>query len=84
MSLLSVTGTQLTYLTAYNEYLTDVIIAVIVYVSAFSLIIKMWLGGRQKKKEAASDAAVPNANAEPVQPAAADAEIAGEEKGKEE
>ena len=30
---------QLTNLTAYNEYITDVIIAVIVYLSAFSLVI---------------------------------------------
>ncbi len=49
MSLLSISGTQLTYLTAFNEYITDVIIAVIVYLSAFSLIIQLWLAGRGKK-----------------------------------
>lgn len=49
MSLLSIAGLQLTNLTAYNEYITDVIIAVIVYLSAFSLLIKLWLGGRKKK-----------------------------------
>ena len=49
MSMLGVVGQQLTYLTAYNEYITDVIIAVIVYLSAFSLIIQLWLGGRRKK-----------------------------------
>ena len=49
MSMLDIAGLQLTNLTAYNEYITDVIIAVIVYLSAFSLVIKMWLSGRKKK-----------------------------------
>ncbi|MDD3334854.1 MAG: ABC transporter permease [Eubacteriales bacterium] len=49
MSMLDISGLQLTNLTAYNEYITDVIIAVIVYLSAFSLVIKMWLSGRGKK-----------------------------------
>ena len=47
--MLNIAGLQLANLTAYNEYITDVIIAVIVYLSAFSLIIKLWLGGRKKK-----------------------------------
>lgn len=51
MSLLSIAGLQLTNLTAFNEYITDVIIAVIVYLSAFSLVIKLWLANRQKKAE---------------------------------
>ena len=51
MSMLDIAGLQLTNLTAYNEYITDVIIAVIVYLSAFSLVIKMLLSGRRKKKE---------------------------------
>ena len=51
MSLLSIAGLQLTNLTAFNEYITDVIIAVIVYLSAFSLVIKLWLASRQKKAE---------------------------------
>ncbi len=49
MSTLSISGLQLTNLTAYNEYITDVIISVIVYLSAFSLVIRMWLGGHRKK-----------------------------------
>ena len=49
MSLLSIAGLQLTNLTAYNEYITDVIISVIVYLSAFSLLIQMMLTGRKKK-----------------------------------
>jgi len=58
MAMLDIVGLQLTNLTAYNEYITDVIIAVIVYLSAFSLVIRMALSGRAKKKalKAASDA----------------------------
>ena len=53
MALLDVVGMQLTNLTAYNEYITDVIIAVIVYLAAFSLIIRQWLVklGKNKEKE---------------------------------
>jgi simple sugar transport system permease protein len=43
MSMLDISGLQLTNLTAYNEYITDVMIAVIVYISAFSLVIRLWL-----------------------------------------
>jgi len=53
MSMLNIAGQQLTNLTGYNEYITDVIIATIVYLSAFSLVIKMMLAGRQKHKAAA-------------------------------
>jgi simple sugar transport system permease protein len=49
MSMLDISGLQLTNLTAYNEYITDVIIAAIVYLSAFSLVIKMFISGRRKK-----------------------------------
>ena len=61
MSMLDIAGLQLTNLTAYNEFITDVIIATIVYVSALSLVIKMWL-----VKFGKSNADGPNANAEPV------------------
>ena len=44
MSMLNVNGQQLKNMTSFNEYITDVIIAVIVYMSAFSLIVRMWLG----------------------------------------
>ena len=53
MSMLNIVGLQLTNLTAYNEYITDVIIATIVYLSAFSLVIKMLIGGRKKHKATA-------------------------------
>ena len=49
MSMLDIVGLQLTNLTAYNEYITDVIIAVIVYLSAFSLLISSLLGRHKKK-----------------------------------
>lgn len=58
MAMLGIVGQQLTGYTAYNEYITDVIIAVIVYLSAFSLVIRMMLTGKKK-------AAGTNANAEP-------------------
>ncbi|MBE5778714.1 MAG: ABC transporter permease [Clostridiales bacterium] len=57
MSMLDICGLQLTNLTTYNEYITDVIIAVIVYLSAFSLLIKTWLSGRKKKKDTVPEAA---------------------------
>ena len=77
MAMLGIVGQQLAGLTAYNEYITDVIISVIVYLSAFSLVIQMMITGRRKSKK---DAAVPAA-AEPQEDAAAPAE---EEKGGEE
>lgn len=52
MSMLNIVGLQLTNLTAYNEYITDVIISVIVYLSAFSLLIKTLLSVRKKDKPA--------------------------------
>ena len=61
MAMLNIVGLQLTNLTAYNEYITDVIIAAIVYLSAFSLVIRMLISGRKKprkesaKTEAAAD-----------------------------
>ena len=64
MSILDISGLQLTNLTAYNEYITDVIIATIVYLSAFSLVIRMLLGGR-KKRRAVPAAAETKPNPEP-------------------
>ena len=61
MSMLDVVGLQMTNLTAYNEYITDVIIAVIVYLSAFSLVIKMLLSARGKRRAAAAEQAAPAA-----------------------
>lgn len=49
MSTLTVSGLQLTNLTAYNEYITDVIISVIVYLSAFALLIRTMIAERGKK-----------------------------------
>ena len=53
MSLLDIAGLQLKTFTAFNEYITDIIISVIVYLSSFSLLIKLWLSGRKKKAAAA-------------------------------
>ena len=60
MAMLDIVGQQLTGMTAYNEYITDVIISVIVYLSAFSLVIRTMLSGKSK-------AGKTNANAEPLQ-----------------
>lgn len=57
MAMLNIVGVQLTGYTAYNEYITDVIISVIVYLGAFALVIQMML---PKLKKADG----PNANAE--------------------
>ena len=73
MAMLDIVGQQLTGLTAYNEYITDVIISVIVYLSAFSLVIRMMLTRKRKASET-------NANAEPVdKPTAPDAQKKGGE-----
>lgn len=47
MSALSIAGQQLKNFTSFSEQLTDIIIAIIVYVSAFSLIIKSFLSRRR-------------------------------------
>ena len=60
MAMLNIVGQTLTGLTAYNEYITDVIISVIVYLSAFSLVIRMWLTSRKKKAAAPAPAAEDN------------------------
>ena len=59
MSMLNISGIQLKYLTAYNEYISDIIIAVIVYLSAFSMLFKTVLSKKIKKGTGG------NVNAEP-------------------
>ncbi len=77
MSMLDIVGLQMTNLTAYNEYITDVIIAIIVYLSAFSLVIKLMLSGRRKHKVAA--AAKPAAPTDPPPDTGAAEEKGGEQ-----
>ena len=48
ISLLDVNGMQLKYMTSYNEYITSIITAVIVYFSAFRLLFKQLLEGKIK------------------------------------
>ena len=48
MSTLDVNGMQLKYMTSYNEYITSIISALIVYFSAFSLLLKQILNGEVK------------------------------------
>ena len=66
MSTLDVAGSKLSFFTGYNEYITDVIIAAIIYLSAFSLLIKLWLTKRLKKNEAPAAAAAAPDKAKPV------------------
>ena len=73
MAMLNIVGQRLTGFTAYNEYITDVIISVIVYLSAFSLVIRLWLTGRKKK---AAPAPAPAPAEEPA--AAAETQEGGE------
>ena len=59
MSMLNISGLQLKYLTAYNEYIADIIIAVIVYLAAFSMLFKTVLSKKIKQNTG-------NVNAEPA------------------
>ena len=68
MSMLDIAGLQLTNLTAYNEYITDVIIATIVYLSAFSLVIKMFISGRRKRKARQAAVPAPDPDTPPEEP----------------
>ena len=83
MSMLDIAGVQLTALTPFNEYITDVIIATIVYLSAFSLVIKMLISGGKKRRKAKAAKAEAAQAAEPGTPTGTDApaEGAGAEKG---
>ena len=71
MAMLNIVGQNLTGYTAYNEYITDVIISVIVYLSAFSLLIQTILP-KVKRVNAA------NANAEPAPAAREEKKEGGE------
>ncbi len=62
MSMLNIAGQQLKTLTAYNEYITDIIIASIVYLSAFSLFIKMLIDGKKKHSKSEVNVPVQNTN----------------------
>ena len=70
MSMLNVIGLQMSNLTAYNEYLTDIIVAVIVYLSAFALVIRMIFDSRRKKAPAAVKEDRPKGGEEPKPDAA--------------
>ena len=89
MAMLNIIGQQLTSLTAYNEYITDVIIATIVYLSAFSLVIRAMLSRRKKvpsklgEPKPEDPVVVPAAVAEsePAADQAPEPDTADEEKG---
>ncbi len=91
MSMLNINGQMLQNLTSYNKHLSDIIIAAIVYLSSFSLLIKMLLSKKKKEKAAPSpEADKAEAKEEPAQAAeeqeiaAVPEEIAGDSKEAEE
>lgn len=49
MAYLDVSGLQIKIMTPYNEHLTSIIVSIIVYFSAFSLVIRQLLNGKNKK-----------------------------------
>lgn len=52
MAYLDVCGMQIKYMTSYNEYIASIISAVIVYFSAFSLVIRQYLNNPKKGEKA--------------------------------
>lgn len=50
MSSLSVAGQQIKNLTSYNEFITDIVISVIVYLSAFSFFISRLIASKKRKE----------------------------------
>ena len=79
MAMLNIIGQQLTSLTAYNEYITDVIIATIVYLSAFSLVIRAMLSRKKKVPPKLGYEPAPKAEAPKTEDAETEAAVA--EKG---
>ncbi len=79
---ISVGGSNLAAQTSFNEYVSPLIVAVIIYFSGFSKLIKDLLSKeRIKKAEAAPAAPLPDPDPkEPPAPAAADASAEAEEK----
>lgn len=57
LSALNIAGVQLKGYTAYNEHVIDIIIGVIVYLSAFSFLIRQWILGKSGKKHGKGGAA---------------------------
>lgn len=51
MAYLDIAGKEIKYMTQYNEFITSIISAIIVYFSAFSLVIKGFLDRKHKKTE---------------------------------
>ena len=56
LSALNIAGVQLKGYTAYNEHVIDIIIGVIVYLSAFSFLIRQWIVRKSEKKAGKGDA----------------------------
>ena len=76
MAMLDIIGTMIAKFTSYNEYITNVIIAVIVYFSAFSLVIRNLLNRKSKKSTVVAN----DVNASPAPAPDAKTEKGGAEK----
>lgn len=76
-------GYYLSGMTNYNEYVSDLIVAVIVYFAGFSMLIKMLLSRRKAAKTAKATAAQAQAqsaaDAQPAQSQQPDADTEGKE-----
>lgn len=57
MAYLTISGSQLSTFTAYNEYIANIIIAVIVYLSAFTLFFKGLMDAKKKAPKGGDTAA---------------------------
>ncbi|MBQ8504846.1 MAG: ABC transporter permease [Clostridia bacterium] len=72
MAYINIAGEQIRGATAYNKYISDLIVAIIIYLSAFSLLFKDILSGKIFAKKKAQEVAP--ATAETVAPAITEVE----------
>ena len=72
MAYINIAGEQIRGATAYNKYISDLIVAIIIYLSAFSLLFKDILSGKIFAKKKAQEVAP--ATAETVAPATTEVE----------
>jgi simple sugar transport system permease protein len=58
LSYIEISGSNLSFVTSFNEYIADIIIAIIIYFSGFSKLLHDILDGKMKRKVAAAAAVV--------------------------
>lgn len=67
MAYINIAGEQIRGATAYNKYISDLIVAIIIYLSAFSLLFKDILSGKIFAKKKAQEVAPATTEVEPQQ-----------------